>query len=131
MKIKELNQHYYNLLTDLEKVSTTIDDTDELSILIFSSEWVKFYLIGNILTKKVSIHVEISYSDFSQINKNQIHLALKNQIVYLQYLLKLYTNGFTLDIVAEEAIWFAMKDLESQPSKDLVDLLFHFQIDKK
>jgi hypothetical protein len=32
-----------------------------------------------------------------------------------------------LDIVAEEGIWFAIKNLKSEPTEELGNLLFHFQ----
>ena len=127
MKKKELDQHYQNLRNDLDKISSTVDVQDELSIIIYTSNWVKFYLVGNIVTKTISIQVEVAYSGISQIDNNKLNLALENQIRYLQYLLKLYANGFTLDIVAEEGIWFAIKNLKSEPTEDLRNLLFHFQ----
>ncbi|MHA2073477.1 MAG: hypothetical protein ACXACU_02410 [Candidatus Hodarchaeales archaeon] len=127
MKKKELNQHYQNLRNDLEKISSAFDVPDELSIIVYTSDWVKFYLVGNVLTKQISIQVEVAYSGISQIDNNKLHLALENQLRYLQYLLKLYANGFTLDIVAEEGIWIAIKNLKSEPTEELRNLLFHFQ----
>ncbi|MHA1968175.1 MAG: hypothetical protein ACW964_10280 [Candidatus Hodarchaeales archaeon] len=127
MKKKELNQQYQNLRNDLEKISSAFDVPDELSMIVYTSDWVKFYLVGNVLTKQISIQVEVAYSGISQIDNNKLHLALENQIRYLQYLLKLYANGFTLDIVAEEGIWNAIKNLKSEPTEELRNLLFHFQ----
>ena len=127
MKIKELNQQYQILLNDLEEISSTNGSPDELSITVYTSEWIKFYFVGNILTKQISLQIEVAYSGFSQIDDNKLHLALENQIRYLQYLLVLYDNGFTLDIVVEEGIWFAIKNLESEPTEELENLLFHFQ----
>ncbi len=131
MKKKELNQHYKNLLNDLEEISSTIDTPDELSLTVYTSEWIKFYFVGNILTKQISLQVEVAYSGFSQIDDSKLHLALENQIRYLQYLLVLHANGFTLDIVIEEGIWFAIKNLKSEPTKELENLLFHFQEGEK
>ena len=127
MKKNELDQHYQNLLNDLKEISSTIDVPDELSIIVFTSEWVKIYFVGNVLNKQISLQVEVAYSGFSQIDDNKLYLALENQIRYLQYLLRLYANGFTLDTVAEEGIWFAIKNLKSEPTEELRNLLFHFQ----
>ncbi len=127
MNKKEFNQHYQNLQYDLEKISSTIDVPDEISRIVFTSDWVKIYFVGNDLTKQISLQVEVAYSRFSQIDDNKLHLALENQIRYLQYLQRLDANGFTLDIVVEERIWFAIKILKSEPTEELRNLLFHFQ----
>ena len=127
MEKYELGQSYKKLLNDLQDLYSTIDVPDELSIIVYSSEWVKIYLVGITLDKQISLQVEVSYSDFSKINDNQLHLALENQIRYLQYLLLLYANGFTLDIVIEEGIWFAIKILKSEPTEELRKILFNFQ----
>jgi len=131
MKKTVLNQHYQNLLNDLEEISSTNSSPDELSITVYTSEWIKFYLVGNIQTKQISLHIEVVYSGFSQIDDSKLHLALENQIRYLQYLLVLYDNGFTLGIIVEEGIWFAIKNLKSKPTEELENLLFHFQEGKK
>ncbi len=123
----ELGQSYKKLLNDLQDLYSTIDVPDELSIVVYSSEWVKIYLVGITLDKQISLQVEVSYSDFLKIYDNQLHLALENQIRYLQYLLLLHANGFTLDIVIEEGIWFAIKILKSEPTEELRKLLFNFQ----
>ena len=127
MNLKELGQSYKNLLNDLQDIYNTIDIPDEISIIIYSSDWVKIYLVGIPLDKQISLQVEVSYSGFSKISDNQLHLALENQIRYLQYLLILYDNGFALDIVIEEGIWFAIKNLKSEPTEELRNLLFNFQ----
>ncbi|MHA1444523.1 MAG: hypothetical protein ACTSR4_07215 [Candidatus Hodarchaeales archaeon] len=130
MEKYELGQSYKKLLNDLQDLYSTIDAPDELSIIVYSSEWVKIYLVGIALDKQISLQVEVSYSGFSKINDDQLHLALENQIRYLQYLLILNDNGFTLDIVIEEGIWFAIKELKSEPTEELRSLLFNFQVKK-
>lgn len=131
MNRKELDQHYHSLLTDLEEISSSNDNIpEEKSIIVFTSEWVKIFLVGNVVNQQISLQVEV-YSGFSQIDENKLHLALRKYIKMLQYLLRLNANGFTLDIVVEEGIWLAIKNLKSEPSEELQNLLFQFLEEKK
>ena len=51
---------------------------------------------------------------------------MENQIQYLRYLKYLYDNGFTLDIVKEEAIWSAIKILKTEPTDEITSIIFRF-----
>ena len=96
MKKNELNQQYYSLLSDLDKTASKHKLSDEISNVVYISDWVKIYLVGNIKNKQVSIQVEVVFSSFNHSDKERrLNLVLENQIQYLKYLKYLYDNGFT------------------------------------
>lgn len=127
MKKNELNQQYYSLLSDLDKTASKHKLSDEISNVVYISDWVKIYLVGNIKNKQVSIQVEVVFSSFNHSDKERrLNLVLENQIQYLKYLKYLYDNGFTLDIVKEEAIWSAIKILKTEPTDEITSIIFRF-----
>lgn len=122
MKELKLIKHYQNLLRDLNMMITTINEPEEYSTKVYTSEWITIFLIGDVTSKKISIQVEISYSDFPHLEEDSkitLRQILENQIISLKYLSRLHDKGFILGVVAEESIWFATKTLENEPTEEL------------
>lgn len=130
MKKNGLEHHYTKLLTELDSISSGNDGVGELSKVVYTSEWVRIYLVGTPFPKKITIQVEISYSGFSLADREHnrepntlLKQILETHILSLQWLLRLVNHGFLLDIVAEEGIWYAVKELIIPPSDELTRLL--------
>lgn len=122
-----LNQQYQKLLVELGRLKTHQNETEEISWKFYSSEWITMYLLGNMNEKTISIQVEMTYSGTPEIEtttkKDHLKQALLNQISTLEYLRELSDNGFTLGFLVKETIWFATMRLNSEPNKELCDLI--------
>ncbi|MHA2157102.1 MAG: hypothetical protein ACXABU_17300 [Candidatus Hodarchaeales archaeon] len=128
---KILRQHFYNFKADLTHLRSKSGIPDELTEVVFCSEWLRISLTGNISTEQISIQVEVLNTGIPtpsnhHLNKSETKLntALETHIRHLQYLLYLFDKGFSLDILLEEGIWFALKILPSEPSQQIMEELF-------
>ena len=114
----------------------TSSELDEISFKIFSNEWTKIFLLGNLSTNKISIQVEISpkdknfslesiLTDFKSNNEKSIYLTkfLQDQIKSLNHLLSLTKYGFTLEFLFEENIWYGTKTITEEPTEEICNLL--------
>lgn len=126
-------QSYKNLKKELQnniEASTTLD---EISQTIFSNQWMRIFLIGNLKANKIYLQVEVSpkveFQSTSSNYENDIEKSkylkeyLSNQIKSLEHLLQLTNIGFLLEFIIEEGIWFGMKILENEPSEELCKLI--------
>ncbi|MHA2247815.1 MAG: hypothetical protein ACXADY_22905 [Candidatus Hodarchaeales archaeon] len=128
---KTLRQHFYNFKADLTHLRSKSGIPDELTKVVFCSEWLRISLIGNISTEQISIQVEVLNTGIPtpsnhHLNKSETKLnrVLETHIHHLQYLLYLVDKDFTLDILLEEGIWFAFKILPSEPSQQFMEEIF-------
>ncbi|MHA1940418.1 MAG: hypothetical protein ACXACP_09405 [Candidatus Hodarchaeales archaeon] len=122
-----IKDEYQKLVSTLFDLKSDEDITDEIFAEVFVSEWIKIYLSGNVESREVEIHIEIltptvppQESIISEKNRNMSFL-LTTQIEYLEYLLRLHKdNGFKLEIIKEEGIWFGTKKLETEPREKFI-----------
>ncbi len=128
---KILRQHFYNFKADLTHLRSKSGIPDELVKVVFCSEWLRISLIGNISTEQISIQVEVLNTGIPtpsnhHLNKSETSLqsVLETHIRHLRYLLYLVDKDFTLDILLEEGIWFAVKTLPSEPSQQFMEEIF-------
>ena len=118
---------------DYKKNSTGLD---EISFKIFSNEWTKIFLLGNLLTNKIYLQVEISpkdkdislksiISDLNSHEEKSIYLTnfLQEQIKSLNHLLSLTKFGFSLEFLFEENIWYGTKTISEEPTEEICNLL--------
>ncbi|MFX0123107.1 MAG: hypothetical protein ACFFAE_05675 [Candidatus Hodarchaeota archaeon] len=135
----EILAKYYQILTeDLKRVSQCSNTTEDLCRLIYSSECLRVFLIGNVKSQKISIEVELSLpfsllynTDGYSCNSKEIERCvnlrkiMEQQISNLSYLMKLNDIGFSLGIIKEEGcLWVAEKILETEPTDMLCKVVF-------
>ncbi len=126
MDTKNLQDHFSKLKQDLNQFQTTLRSSDELTRMIFCSDWIRIFFTGNTSTKQISIQVEVMTAKIPSLKDNtKIPPTLATYIHHLQYLLYLFDKGFTLDFIVEEGIWFAVKNISDEPSQQLLEELFH------
>ncbi|MFW9992893.1 MAG: hypothetical protein ACFFD4_12690 [Candidatus Odinarchaeota archaeon] len=131
-----VKQHYQDLLNDLGQVNTMANVPEEITRAITATEWIRIFLNGDVKTKQISMYIEISYprslragnnrntgNSSNSGKNNHLRKILENQIVHLEYLIKLHDEGFALGFIGEEGTWFATKVLETEPSVELFDLV--------
>ena len=108
--------------------------TNDLYSEVYTSEWVKIFLSGNIDSNEVEIQIEILVPILSpqelksgiskDYKERKMSFLLSTQIEPLEYLLDLHKNNeFKLDIIKEEGIWFGTKKLETEPTEKLLSCI--------
>lgn len=126
MDIINLQDHYSKLKKDLNQFQNASGSPDELTRMLFYSDWIRIFFTGNTSTKQISIQVEVITAKIPTLKDNtKMHLVLETHIHHLHYILHLFDKGFTLDFIVEEGIWFAVKNISIEPSQQLMEELFH------
>jgi hypothetical protein len=125
-------QSYKNIKKKLQNDVENEKTSDEISQTILSDKWIRIFLVGNLKTNQIHLHLEISPkeefqalstpdSNFKNEEEKTFFLRefLVNQIKSLNHLLKLTDMGFSLEFIREEGIWFGIKILEDEPTEEL------------
>ena len=122
MEKLELQKHYIKLVNDIESFSETKENETDISVLIYTNEWVRIYLQAILEKKQIKLQVEV-FSSKNLINSGAIELqtALSMQIMYLKYLMELTRLDFVLGFIHEEGIWFCSKFLKQEPSGEFIE----------
>ncbi|MFX1249927.1 MAG: hypothetical protein ACFFBQ_21260, partial [Promethearchaeota archaeon] len=59
MDIINLQDHYSKLKKDLNQFQNASGSPDELTRMLFYSDWIRIFFTGNTSTKQISIQVEV------------------------------------------------------------------------
>ncbi|UCG02686.1 MAG: hypothetical protein JSW11_01585 [Candidatus Heimdallarchaeota archaeon] len=138
MNSENLTKYYHTLTKDLKRISQSSNRAEELCRMIYSSECLRIFLIGNVKTQKITIEVELSlpssllYDTDDNPNESKkiancvnLREIMEQQISNLYYLMNLNDIGFSLDIIKEEGcLWVAEKTLETEPNDLLCKMVF-------
>lgn len=124
INLQSFIQTYKNIQNKFQINKKNSSELDEISFKIFSNEWTKVFLLGNLSTNEILIQVEISpinknfslksiLTEYKSNNEKSINLTnfLQRQIKSLNHLLSLTEYGFTLEFLFEENIWYRSKKL--------------------
>ena len=138
MNPKNLSKYYHTLTKDLKRMSQSSNKAEELCKMIYSSECLRIFLIGNIKNQKITIEIELSlpssllYDTDVDPNNNEeigkygsLRQIMEQQISNLYYLMNLNDIGFSLSIIKEEGcLWVAERTLETEPDDMLCKMVF-------
>ena len=130
LKLKNIKSQYQKLASTLIDVKSDKNMTYELFSEVYVSERVKIFLSGNVESQEIELQVDILLPTLSSQDSNiskrnhKMGLLLGTYLGHLEYLLRLHEdNGFKLDIIIEEGIWFGTKKLEAEPTEKLISQL--------
>lgn len=136
INLHNLIQTYKDIKEKFQEDKKSPSELDEISFKIYSNEWTKIFLLGNLLTNEIYIQIEISpkdkylslksiLNDFSSHEEKSIYLTnlLSEQIKSLNHLLSLTDYGFSLEFLFEENIWYGTKTITEEPTEDICNLL--------
>lgn len=134
LNANEFISNFKKMKDELKQSKNESENSNELSYLILSTDWVRIYLSGNFNNKEVIIQVDVSpnsdtikniaNSDFSRTDEEKmLRKILDNHILYLNYLTKLLDQGFSIGFIREEGIWYGTKILVTEPNEDSFNLI--------
>ncbi|MFW9792873.1 MAG: hypothetical protein ACFFEE_01120 [Candidatus Thorarchaeota archaeon] len=101
---------------------------DEYISLLCENDWIRVLVVQNTdipAQKRIEIEISLppeslSIDDFTSL---EVKSFVQNLIKHLDYFLRLFEAGFTLDIMTREGIYMAHLELENNPSDSLFDVL--------
>ena len=132
----ELNKRYEQIIETPVKELRFNEHGESVAILC-QSEWVRILVIQRQDPAEiVSIEVELSLPARSTTvpsgmrDKGDLEKAerdtkvLANQVIeHLRYMTLLQDEGFTLDLIGQECLWTASRDLRESPHQEFFELL--------
>ena len=132
----ELNKRYEQIIETPEKEIRFNEHGESVAILC-QSEWVRILVIQRQdPADLVSIEVELSLPARSSTmpsgmrGKGDLEQAehdtkvLADQVIeHLRYMTLLQDKGFTLDLIGQECLWTASRDLQETPRQEFFELL--------
>ena len=123
INLDNLIQTYSDIKRRFQDDKETSSELDEISFKIYSNEWTKIFLLGNLSTNKIYLQVEISPKDKNFSLNSNLTDFLQNQIKSLNHLLSLTKHGFTLEYLFEENVWYGTKSITEEPTEEICNLL--------
>ena len=136
IKLNILIQTYKDIKNKFQVDKKTSSELDEISFKVFSNEWTKIFLLGNLSTNKIYLQIEISpkrkdfslkslLTEYKNTNEKSINLTsfLQQQIRSLNHLLLLTKYGFNLEFLFEENIWYGTKTIDEEPNEEICNIL--------
>ncbi|MHA1924800.1 MAG: hypothetical protein ACXABV_02000 [Candidatus Thorarchaeota archaeon] len=132
----ELNKRYEQIIETPAKELRFNEHGESVAILC-QSEWVRILVIQRQEpANPVSIEVELSLPARSTAmpsgmrEKGDLKIAerdtrvLANQVIeHLRYMTHLQDEGFTLDLIGQECLWTASRELQESPRQEFFKLL--------
>jgi hypothetical protein len=132
----ELNKRYEHII-DTPAKELSFNEHGESVAILCQSEWVRILVIQRKdPADLVSIEVELSLparsttlpsgmrekDDLEKTERDTKKLA--NQVIeHLHYMTHLQDEGFTLDLIGQECLWTASRDLKESPRQEFFELL--------
>ncbi|MHA2141073.1 MAG: hypothetical protein ACXADC_07855 [Candidatus Thorarchaeota archaeon] len=132
----ELNKRYEQII-ETPKKELKFNEHGESVAILCQSEWVRILVIQRQdPANLVSIEVELSLparstsvpsgtrdKDVSE-KADRDTKVLANQVIeHLSYMTLLQDRGFTLDLIGQECLWTASRDLQESPHQEFFELL--------
>ncbi len=118
-------------LTDLKSkckqaMSKQPSTNEEESVcVLWQNEWVRILTVrdSDILDKwRIEVEVSLPSQDDPQ-SEEDIKNFIQNLINYLEYLLRLDTEGLTLSVISRDGLWIAFTEIEDLPPDSLLKAL--------
>ncbi|MDF1538685.1 MAG: hypothetical protein P1Q69_07265 [Candidatus Thorarchaeota archaeon] len=118
----------YNELVQVSPSSSDLNDAKEAVSLLHQDDWVRILLVRQ-LDKGDEITIEIesslplrakgepSINDGTTVASDLLHGMIRT----LNYLLNLEKLGFNLDIIGQDCMWTAFKDVSKPPDNAFFD----------
>lgn len=109
--------------------SSQYNEEGEFITTLAETAWIRLYVI-RVLVDPESVTIEVEFSlpkaIVSQPCKPKMKKGQKNltdMITHLEYLRRLYENGFTVEFTGCECLWTATRTFSKQPKEDLFTVL--------
>ena len=130
----ELNKRYEQIIETPVKELRFNEHGESVAILC-QSEWVRILVIQRQDPAEiVSIEVELSLParstkvpsglrEKSDLEKADTKLLADQVIEHLRYMTLLQDEGFTLDLIGQECLWTASRDLQESPRQEFFEML--------
>ena len=130
----ELNKRFEQIIETPAKELRFNEHGESVAILC-QSEWVRILVIQRQdPANLVSIEVELSLPARStkvssgirqkdDLKEADTKVLAEQVIEHLRYMTLLQDEGFTLELIGQECLWTASRDLQESPRQDLFELL--------
>ena len=132
----ELKRRYEQII-ETPKNELSYNEHGESVVILCQSEWIRILVIQfQDSANLVSIEVEFSLPARSETVSSGVRensdlekaehetKKLANQVIeHLRYMTLLQDEGFSLDLIGQECLWTASRDLQESPSQEFFELL--------
>ncbi|MFW9889641.1 MAG: hypothetical protein ACFFER_15740 [Candidatus Thorarchaeota archaeon] len=130
----ELNKRYEQIIETPAKELRFNEHGESVTILC-QSEWVRILVIqhqdpANLVSIEVELSLPARSTKVSSGTREKGDLkeadtkVLANQVIeHIRYMTLLQDEGFTLELIGQECLWTASRDLQEPPRQDFFQLL--------
>ncbi|MBD3406623.1 MAG: hypothetical protein GF411_10955 [Candidatus Lokiarchaeota archaeon] len=122
MKINEMIERFRNFSSSFSSFSFC--EENRISFSLYEGSWVRIILSRCLADNSpILVEVEVALPTDTQSTVGDTEQTLTTMIDHLNYLLQLYRNGFTLEVLVNEGIWMGTLEFHVEPSIEIFKLL--------